>query len=224
MSPLEIVLISVLSGLTFVVVVYLIVLNTNKENRRQVFEILNEDFVADSIVFLGDSLTDFFPLQDFFPQYLIYNRGIAGDTTKGVLNRISNIIQLQPKKIFLQIGTNDLGKSGNYKKIYERIEDIVTILLKNIKGVDLHIISLYPVSHKKTFVSPLIAGRRSNKKLIEINKLLITLCERDNLKYIDVYNNLIDEKGKMKLEYTIEGLHISGLGYRVIAEIIRPYL
>ena len=108
MTLLEIVLVSVLGALVIVAAIYLFVVHTNKINRLEIFEEVNEISKPGKIVFLGDSLIDFFPIQDFFPRVKIYNRGIAGDTTKDLLKRLDNVIELKPSKLFLQIGTNDL--------------------------------------------------------------------------------------------------------------------
>lgn len=224
MSALEIVLISVLGTLVLLVVLYYFLLTTNNQNRLQIFKVINEDHIEDSIVFFGDSLTDFFPLQDFFPEQKIYNRGIAADTTKKLLKRIHNVIEVKPKKVFLQIGTNDLGKGARPKKVVESIIKICEILEVEIPGVEVIVISLYPVSHRVIWLSPLISGLRTNNKIREVNYLLAQRCREAGRKYLDIHQHLINPKGRLKKEYTIEGLHISGLGYKVIAEQIKPHL
>lgn len=224
MSALEIVLISVLGTLVLLVVLYYFLLTTNNQNRLQIFKVINEDHIEDSIVFFGDSLTDFFPLQDFFPEQKIYNRGIAADTTKKLLKRIHNVIEVKPKKVFLQIGTNDLGKGARPKKVVESIIKICEILEVEIPGVEVIVISLYPVSHRVIWLSPLISGLRTNNKIREVNYLLAQCCREAGRKYLDIHQHLINPKGRLKKEYTIEGLHISGLGYKVIAEQIKPHL
>lgn len=224
MSPLEIVLVSVLGGLIIVAVFYLLVFHTNKNNRLQLFNVINQTAKKNAIVFFGDSLTDFFPIQDFFPDQVIYNRGIAGDTTKDLLQRLDNIIEIAPSKIFIQIGTNDLGKAKSPDKIVRNIVKLYQTLQDKIPGVKLYAISLYPVSHHKMWLSPIIAGIRSNKRIREVNFMLKRVCEEKNIPYIDLHSKLEDKKGRIHRHYTLEGLHISGLGYSVIAETLREYL
>ncbi|MBQ3447361.1 MAG: hypothetical protein IJG37_06945, partial [Synergistaceae bacterium] len=60
------------------------------------------------IVFLGDSITDFLDFDEFLPSHHVINRGIAGDTTHGVLYRLGEVISLRPRKLFILIGTNDI--------------------------------------------------------------------------------------------------------------------
>lgn len=224
MSALEIVLVSVLGGLVLVAVFYLLVFHTNKNNRLEIFDVINENAKEAGIVFFGDSLTDFFPIQDFFPSHVIYNRGIAGDTTKDLLKRIDNVIAIRPSKIFIQIGTNDLGKGAKPLDIVRRIDKIYQLLTEALPNVEVIVISLYPVSHHKMWLSPIIAGIRSNKRIREVNYLLRDTCKNKDIKYIDLYAKLEDSKGRINRAYTLEGLHISGLGYRVISNEIRPYL
>ena len=76
-------------------------------NRQELFEVLPKD--SNSIIFLGNSLTQNFELVELFKNINIKNRGINGDIIVGVLNRLKPIIQTQPKKIFIEIGINDHG-------------------------------------------------------------------------------------------------------------------
>lgn len=224
MSVLEIVLTSVLGGLVLVAVFYLLVFHTNKNNRLELFEVLNDDAVIGATVFFGDSLTDFFPVQDFFPNRIIYNRGIAGDTTKDLLERLDNVVKIQPKKIIIQIGTNDLGKGVKIEKIIKNIEKIYQTLQKEVPNIEIIALSLYPVSHHKMWLSPVIAGIRSRKKILKTNTLLQALCMKLNIPFVQLYSQLADAKGRLNREYTLEGLHISGRGYAVIANVLKDYL
>lgn len=224
MTALEIVLISVLGALLIVATIYLFVFHTNKINRLQIFEEVNKDGIQGATVFFGDSLTDFFPVQDFFPNQTIYNRGIAGDKTSDLLKRIDNVIALKPHKVFLQIGTNDLGKNIKPRKIVDNIIKIHDQLKENVPHIEIYIISLYPVSHHRMWLSPIIAGLRSNKAIREVNFLLKMECTDRNIPYINLHEHLEDHKGRIKREYTLEGLHITGLGYSAIAEVLRPYV
>lgn len=224
MSALEIVLISVLGGLIVLAVFYLLVFHTNKQNRLELFEVVNVNAIHGEIVFFGDSLTDFYPMQDFFPDHVVYNRGIAGDTTTDLLKRLKNVAVIKPKKVFLQIGTNDLGKGKTPAQVVENIQKIVFELKADIPDVQLYIISLYPVSHHKIWLSPIITGIRTNKKIIRTNSLLKQLCEQYQIPYIDIHSHLKDKKGRLEKEYTLEGLHISGKGYAVISKILNEFV
>lgn len=176
------------------------------------------------IVFLGDSLTEFFHLEEFFSGYKIYNRGIAGDTTDGVLERLEdNVISIQPKKVFLLIGTNDFSRHKN-EYIFNNIKKIIDKLKKGIENLELYLISLYPVNPKAKFYSYFFTRSRKNEKIIALNELLEEYAISNNLNYLDIHSHLVDENGMLKKEYTIEGLHISFEGYQIIANLIEPFL
>lgn len=224
MSPLEIVLVSVLGAIVLIGVFYVLVFNTNKNNRLETFKVVNEDVKEGAIVFFGDSLTEFYPIQDFFPTYTIYNRGIAGDTTKDLLARIDNVIAVKPRKVFVQIGTNDLGKGATPKKVVANIKIIYQKLTEAIPGVEIIAISLYPISHHKMWLSPIIAGIRSNKKIRTTNFLLNELCREMNITFINMHDKLVGPRKRINKEYTLEGLHISGRGYGVISQVLCDYV
>lgn len=188
------------------------------------YEKFNESATKGATVFLGDSLTEFYQLEEFFFGEKIYNRGIASDTTDGVLKRLdTNVINIEPKKVFIQIGTNDYRKNNN-DYIFNNIVKIIKNIQEQLNNVEIYIISLYPVNHKKKFYSRFFVQNRKNANIIELNKMLINYCNENNLTYIDVYSNLIDNNGQLKVEYTIEGLHISYEGYEVITSILKPYV
>lgn len=175
-------------------------------------------------VFLGDSLTEFYQIEEFFHDFKVYNRGIASDTTTGVLERLdTNVIQIQPKKVFLQIGTNDYIRHNN-EYIFNNIVKIVERLKAGIDDVKIYIISLYPVNHKARFISRFFTTVRKNKTIMLLNAKLKEYCDTTNIPYIDVYNTLTDEKGNLAKKYTVEGLHISYEGYEVITSILLPYV
>lgn len=224
MTALEIVLTSVLGALVLVAILYLFIFHTNAQNRLQLFEVTSPNAEPGATVFFGDSLTDFFPIQDFFPRIPIYNRGIAGNTTKDLLKRLQDVINLAPSRVFIQIGTNDLGKAKKNSNIVQNIETIIGRIKAALPETEIMIISLYPVSHHKMWVSPFIAGLRTNKKIKRINEKLQALAANYHLTYIDMFPLLVDKKGRLDKRYTLEGLHISGLGYSVIARELEKYL
>ncbi len=224
MSPLEIVLISVLGALIGGMIIYILAVRTNRNIKLGYFESINKKPIQGQIVFFGDSLTDFFPIHEFFPNRTMYNRGIAADTTSQLLDRIDNVIALQPKIIFLQIGTNDLGKGKSPKFIVANILKIAARLQKDIPGVKLYVLSLYPINRSRKFLSFITCMLRTNKAIVKINQRLKAACESKNVPFIDIHPLLTDAKGKFAHDYTVEGLHLSGKGYEVIASVLRPYI
>lgn len=97
------------------------------QDKKTHFETLSNS--ESEIVFLGDSLSDYCEWSEFFPNQRIKNRGIAGDTTDGILNRIDEVIQSKPQKLFLLIGINDL----NQGKTRTHIVTNYRLILKTFK-------------------------------------------------------------------------------------------
>lgn len=232
LSPKDIlilILIIILFLIIFSIIIVLIwvlrYIEDSSENKRTVYKQLNEHAKHNSIVFLGDSLTDFYRLDEFFKKKYIYNRGIANNNTDDILNRLDdNVINIAPRKIFLQIGTNDLGQRKTCEYVLNNINKIIAILQTELANVDINIISLYPVNAKAMFTSKISVGKRKNKDIVYINNELKKRCNELGLTYIDVHSSLVDEHGDLKKEYTIEGLHISLKGYIKITEILTPYV
>lgn len=191
-----------------------------------VFFELNESAEPGGIVFVGDSITDFFRLNEYFHGIYVINRGISGDTTDGVLKRLpESVFQLSPSKVFLMIGTNDLPEKKNDQDIVNNIRKIITEIRDKCPNTKIYLESIYPVSnarHKK--IKRFIVSKRNNERIMRINQSLEALAHEKEISYIDVYSRLVDETGNLRLEYTVEGLHLTVSGYRVVAEVLKPYV
>lgn len=224
MSALEIVLVSVLGFALALYVVYVLVLRGLRVNKANSYRILNTHAQKNCIVLFGDSLTDFFPVQEFFPNPTIYNRGIASDTTKNLLARLDNVIDIEPSKLFLLIGTNDLGKGSKPAEIIARIELIINKIREKCPDVKIFLSSQYPIRRNKNFYSFFACYIRSNKKLLEINELEKKLCEKIGVTYLDMWEVLTDYTGKLRKDYTPDGLHLTTLGYCAIVEKLAPFI
>lgn len=191
-----------------------------------VFFELNKSSEPGGTVFLGDSITDFFRINEYFHGVYVINRGISGDTTDGVLFRLpESVYQLKPSKVFLMIGTNDLGENKPEQDIVHNIGQIISAIQTNCPETKIYLESVYPVSnirHKK--IRRYIVKKRTNKKINRLNKALEELAQGKNITYIDVYSHLVDETGNICLDYTVEGLHLTVEGYRAVAEVLKPYV
>jgi len=178
------------------------------------------------IVFVGDSITDFFRLNEFFHGIYVINRGIGGDTTDGVLKRLNeSVFALLPSKVFLLIGTNDIGENKSDEHIIRNIREIIDMIREKCPETQIYLQSIYPVSRvndKK--INKYIVGRRTNERIRRINGELKKIAREKDIVYIDVFSHLTDENGNLKLEYTVEGLHLTIEGYRVCADVLRPYV
>lgn len=227
MRPLEIVLTAVVGAIIIIAVVAIIIYKYYKwfVVDKVIDHRIHNDFAhKHKTVFLGDSLTDFFPVLEYFHDGEMHNRGIASEKTTDVLNRIEDVIILEPKKLVLQIGINDLiySKKCKPQELVSRIMQIA----ERFKGIgsEVHIISLYPVNRKATKLSPFICRHANNKRVCEVNEQLKKACAESNIDYIDLHSLLKDENGNLNVDYTVEGLHLSANGYRIVTAALLPCL
>lgn len=195
----------------------------NYNNRVNLWNETNKNIPSSSIVFLGDSITEYFMLNEFFPNKNVINRGIYGDTSKGALTRLDeSIYSLNPSKVFLLIGTNDLDKTNDTPDIIgERIKNIVYKIKEKCPNTIIYIQSIYPVNKN---MKSLDIGKRNNKDISSINTKLFNIANNKDIFYIDVYSQLIDKNGDLNIEYTLEGLHLSPKGYRKVHSILNKYI
>ena len=197
------------------------------ENRLENWILTNKFIPEKSIVFIGDSITEDFMLDEYFPDFSVINRGIFGDTTLGVLDRMNeSVYGLTPSKVFILIGTNDLEKTNESPEIIAgRIIKITEKIRAERKNTKIYIQSVYPVNKtnnkkiKKTEI-----GKRNNEKISEINRLLEKAADGKTVIYIDVYRHLTDEENNLDIKYTIEGLHLNAEGYKKVSQLLLPYL
>lgn len=183
---------------------------------------VEKEVVPENIVFLGDSLTEFYDLEKFYPNKRIVNSGIGGNITDNILkNMQKRVYQYNPSKVILLIGTNDIQKGRSIDEIIDNIKEIITGIENNRSKAELYIESLYPVNRELKNNG---AQNRHNEEIKEINEKLQSYCKEKNLTYIDVYSLLEDEDGNLKEEYTKEGLHLSEEGYEVVTKKLSTYL
>lgn len=169
-----------------------------------------------SIVFLGDSITDFLNFDEFLPSYHIVNRGIAGDTASGVLRRLGEVISLRPRKLFLLIGTNDIGNDLRTPPIARNIREIVSRVQAKSPETGIYLQAVFPTRH---FPS------RPNAAIQELNAEIKAIAEEMHCTFVDLYPLLLDDvDGQLAEEYTVDGLHLSSSGNAKWMAHIVPYL
>ena len=183
------------------------------------------------IVFVGSSLMEMFPIEEWAaelpePKPLVYNRGVGGYTTSDLLPILDVVAwELEPGKVFINIGTNDLSDaSQTIEGIMARYDEILSRIEAHLPGVPITLIAYYPVN-------PDVAEGdvkaclevRTNARIAEANAAVKRLAEKHGQRYIDLNGPLTDEQGRLKAKYTIEGIHINHEGYRSIFGALMRY-
>lgn len=183
--------------------------------------------IDDNYLFLGDSITDFYDLEKFYPDMPVVNSGISGNTTQDILDDMENrVYRYNPSKVFIVIGINDLSRRKSVDEIVDNIKEIVNKIQENRPYCKIYLESVYPVNtteNDKINMST-VTENRKNEDIKKINEELKKFSKEEKITYIDMFNLLKDEDDNLKLEYTTEGLHISEKGYEVITKEIMKYL
>ncbi|OLQ72890.1 hypothetical protein BIT28_06815 [Photobacterium proteolyticum] len=170
-----------------------------------------QEYVDDfDVVFIGDSITGWAHWNELFPTLLTANRGIGGDTTDGVIDRIDSIVNTKAKKAFIMIGINDILNGKEISFIVTNYKIIIESLLES--GMDVYV------------QSTLITQRRDvNLKVRELNLILRSLSKQLGVKYFDINLGLSNE-GVLSPKYTIDGIHLNGAGYTKWKKKIESYV
>lgn len=198
---------------------------TTKKNN---YSFLNKNYaLKNQTVLLGDSITDFFNWYELFYNFskssgqAVYNRGIGGDTTDRLLERLnSNVLCIQPKNVVLLIGTNDIGRGLPLSISLDNVEKIIKDTKSACPGINFIIEAVYPINENMRDKHE----KRSNRKINEMNKEFVKLCEKYECVWVDFTDKLKDKDGNLKAEYTYDGLHINAQAYEIVAENVIPLL
>lgn len=182
------------------------------------------DHKLQNYLFLGDSITEFYNLEDYYDEKLfVVNSGISGNSAYHILDDMYNrVYKYNPTKVFLLIGTNDLSHRTD-EEIVNNIFEIVSLIHKHRKKAEVYVESIYPVNNvteDNDIVIDWMVGDRDNERIKNINKILKENSKKYEYTYLDFYSKLEDENGLLKLDYTIDGLHISDEGYKLITNEI----
>jgi len=172
------------------------------------------------VVFLGDSITDMWPLATAFPGKPYVNRGISGQTTSQMLVRFrADVIALAPTAVVILAGTNDIA--GNTGPItVEGIEaNFATMVeLARAHGIRVVLSSVLPV-HNYTAMSEMTFPLRPPDQIAALNKWLKEYAAASGCVYLDYASAMSDAKGLLKKELAEDGLHPNRAGYGIMAAV-----
>ena len=203
-----------------------------KEKMVEDFHIWNQDAQKGQVVFAGSSLMEMFPIHEWAKELgphvpSIYNRGVGGYTTSDMLPILDVcIFELEPRKVFINIGTNDLNHpSEPIEALMERYEQILVTIKKHLPSVQIYMMAYYPVNYDAASedLKPCLRIL-TNDKINEANKQVAMMAAKLGHKFINVNAPLTDSKGRLKAEYTLEGMHINQDGYRAIFHDVMKYV
>lgn len=168
-------------------------------------------------VFFGDSITEGLKIFGFFKQDVVL--GINSLSTLNASNHIEEITMLDPSKVFILIGINDLWGGDPVNDYIKRYEKFIIDLKLKCPDTKIYIQSLFPVS-----VNALKRNQQINNKIIdEANLSLKDMAKRQAINYIDINSTFKDDVGNMKSEYTNDGVHVIVNYYPIWTGILEKY-
>lgn len=162
------------------------------------------------IVFFGNSITERGPWSELIgAKYKIGNRGIGGDNTFGMKARIGDAVKPHPKKIFLMMGINDVGRNLPTEWSLKNYEEIILAIQKISPKTKIYIQSVLPLNEK---LSPYEYHKGREPKVIALTEGVKKLADKYKLTYVDL-REIFADGYVLKEKYTTDGIHISTQGY-----------
>ena len=180
------------------------------KHRKSQFEQLMNNEKYETMM-LGDSITDEGQWDELLNNSKVQNRGISGDTTDGVLDRL-NSVSKGIKQVFIMIGVNDIMRGREVDEVYANYLKIIqTFKDKNIK---VHIQSTLYIGETRM--------ANFNPKIEELNKKLEKYASENQIPFINL-NPIFAPQKVLKKEFTSDDLHLNGTAYKLWTEQIKKY-
>ena len=187
--------------------------------RATLFDLL--PVYSSDIIMLGNSLTDGAEWNELFDNCHVKNRGIVGDIIPGFFERLEPILKGQPRKIFIMGGVNDISYGVSADSIVSAMTQVVTTIQARCPKTEIYVQSMLPFNNDVRLWK-LLKGRE--QVVVDGNKGLESMCQRLGVTFINLYPLFVGENGKMKPEYTNDGLHLMGGAYLIWRDALLPYI
>jgi lysophospholipase L1-like esterase len=181
------------------------------------YRTLQADIGSVRSIFFGDSITNAWPLAEFFPGKSILNRGIGGDNVYGLYDRLgADVLSYVPKSVFMMIGINGIDEEE--KRIVDHIEALAEMMMD--KGISVYLSSILPLR------SPDKWDRfQYQEKIVSINSRLSVWANSHAAGFLDYHTALKDDTGQLAAECAQpDGTHVTFEAYRRMARIVKPYI
>ncbi len=204
-----------------------------KKEKVEKFKILNQFAKKGETLLIGSSLMEGFPIHEFLQNggvsKIIYNRAIGGYTTTELIAVMETCIyDLQPTKIFINIGSNDIAcEDYTLEALLNNYSYILNEIQRKLPDTKIYVMAYYPVNEKDNFHGKSDKSwfiQRNNTNLLKANKAIKKLALEKGCKYIDLNTGLYNEEQQLKKELTIEGLHMYANGYKIVFDELLPYI
>jgi len=194
----------------------------------------NQTAKKGQIVFVGSSLMEIFPIekmqQGLGLDKLIYNRGVRATTTADLLKHMDLcIFDLAPSKIFINIGTNDIGFKVSESVFLANYDEILRQIKEKLPEAQVFVMAYYPVNSVVDFGESeaeheSLFATRNNEIFKSASSKVAQLAEKYNYEFINVNDGLADADGNLRPELTFDGAHMLPAGYEIVLGNMKKYL
>lgn len=164
------------------------------------------------IVFFGDSLTYYGDFASVFPDKVVCNLGLRGDTIQGMIDRVEQVKMLEPSQVFLMAGINDVSNCC-VESFGKQYEELVLKLKRQLPEVSIVIQSMLPVNEREYSISC------RNEQIIKCNGYILNIASKFGLQYIDLFSEY-DNNVNLFQNITIDGVHLKSIGYNKWYEML----
>lgn len=167
-----------------------------------------------SIIFYGNSITNMHEWWEAFDSDpRVINRGNSGGYTQELIDNAESLIIGHPAKIFVGIGTNDLGTAGldSPERVANQMRRLITIFKEESPKTEIYIQSILPSNN----------GLRNNDKTKTTNALIKAVCEELGATYVDLFDAMLGINSKT---ISYDDLHVTAKGYKIWCDLIAPHV
>lgn len=181
--------------------------------------------IEPDIIFIGDSIVEYFPLQELLgTTKTIVNRGIRGYQTGLLLDNLdAHLYGDAVDQIVLLIGTNDIGKDIPMSQALTNLESVIQTISRDYPLSQIKLVSILPVNEGEDFKQTVYI--RTNEKIKAWNQAYQGLASAYmQVEFVPVFENLLDQKGQLKSDFTTDGLHLSVSGYQALSSTLRKHI
>jgi lysophospholipase L1-like esterase len=207
-------------ALNVVLVAYIYFTRSSPEPLPQKTTVSQEgNNTTDSILFIGNSIMANCNWNELLQNKYIVNDGVGGITSEEILLRLTSFLKNNPRKVFFEMGLNDIHRNSRLQEIINNFYNILKATRLKSPLTKIYFFSVLPVEEK-------VDGQDVpvNEKIDQLNKNTELLCKRYNAIYMDLNPLLKDGQGQLQHECSLDGSHLTLLGYEKLKDKINSFI
>jgi lysophospholipase L1-like esterase len=170
------------------------------------------------IIFLGNSITAGVDWHELLGNRYARNRGISGDITFGVLERLHEVTAGKPAKVFILIGINDIQRNIPDSVIVNNYRRMIRFIRQQSPKTKIYFQTLMPVNNEFTQFKN---HYNKDEHIQWVNNQIRLFAETENVTVVDLHPHFLNAEGKLDKRYTMDGLHLNAEGYKVWAAVLK---